>query len=123
MLDVLRTDEVLEAYYKKRDALGDSFWDVDLSKFEPIKKWKYWVLVKNDFPYNRIAKQHDMLIPLRKFALEQDMNLQEFWEYRDIKKEISEEYNAFLENSTNNRSIAKLFHLHCIKYAYLAKKK
>lgn len=121
MRDSLRTQKIVKQYKQKHRKLGNTFRDVDLCKLKKVKKWKHWILVENEFPYDKIAQLHHMLVPLRKFPNEQDMTLEEWKELMNIKKSLEKDYNAFLENSANNRTVSKLFHLHCIKYLYIKK--
>lgn len=115
MIDVLRTDECLKRFREKRKKLGKGVSTFNLLSLPHLKEWNYWVLIKNEFPYDKIASKHDMLVPTRFFEKEREMEDTEIHELLDIKDEISDNYNFFLENTKWGKSIPLQFHLHCIK--------
>ena len=79
-----------------------------------VKKFTYWAIIKNDFPYDLIAYTHHLLIPKRKFADFEDMNKKEFKELMDIRSEIRLKYDCILENLPRNRSVHAHFHFHLL---------
>ena len=115
-MEVLRTKKCLKRYHDKRKKLGKEFSNVDLTKLECVRRYFYWTLVKNEFPYDKITKRHDMLVPLRKFPKEGNMTMLEWCELMNIKKEIEKDYDSFLENTFHRRVLSNIFHLHCITY-------
>lgn len=74
-----------------------------------------WKIVKNDFPYDKVASRHDMLIPLR-HCIESNLTSEELREFVQIKRDISDQYDMFLENTNEKtRSIPEHFHLHLLQ--------
>lgn len=107
---ILRTPEMWEKYNQFMDA------SKDLTTCPLIQSWKYWVLVENEFPYDAITEKHHMLVPIRKFAESGEMKINEWLEFFNIKKELQNEYNCFLENTKKGRSVPTLYHLHLLSW-------
>ncbi len=79
-----------------------------------IKKWKYWRVLGNPFPWDRIAKVHHMIIPIR-HSHEQELTAAEKKEFASIKKKyLVEKYEFIVEASDKLKSIPGHFHLHLI---------
>lgn len=105
-----------EKKYEKLEAFRENHkLKCPLCKAKNIKKFKYWKIIKNDFPYDRIASRHDMLVPIR-HATEEKLNRKEQAEYKKIKETYLEEssYDYFLEVSQKGKSIPSHFHMHLI---------
>lgn len=115
--DTLRSGEVLERYKKHRKSLGAGLKVVDLASLPSILEWKFWRMVANEFPYDKIAERHCMLIPDRKFALEQDMTLEERIDLNDIKAyfQKTQEFDCIMENIMHMRTVPGHYHLHVLK--------
>lgn len=93
---------------------GRIIYDVD--KFSCyIKEYQYWHMVSNEFPYDRVAEDHDLLIPKRVFATSQEMNDQERDELEQIKHELQSQYHCVVEN-LSAKSILDHHHIHFIKW-------
>lgn len=119
--DVLRTPETLVIYKARRRALGDSLKKVDLTQLPFIREWEFWVLVENEFPYDKIAKKHSLLVAKRHFVHDDEMDILEREEMYAIKKEFAEsrEYDSLLENLSHNRTVPGQYHLHCLKFHHI----
>lgn len=80
-----------------------------------LKTFKYWKIIKNDFPYDRIAKKHDMLVPIR-HVIENDLNQKELDELRKIKNSFIKDsnYDYIIESNYKMKSLPTHFHLHLI---------
>ena len=77
-----------------------------------IKKFKYWRIIENDFPYDKIAKIHQMIVPRRHIS-EDELNKKELDEFKKIKKKhIVKNYDYISEGMA--KSIPNHFHLHLI---------
>ena len=73
----------------------------------------------NNFPYDLIAKEHHMILPLR-HVVENDLNKAELAEYKEIKNTYlkDSDYNYILEAAFHTKSQPGHFHLHLIKLIY-----
>ena len=78
-----------------------------------IKTYGKWKKIANEFPYDEIATQNDMIVPLR-HTTEDNLTEQELREFVEIKKDINEEYDMITENTHKQKSIPGHFHLHLL---------
>ncbi len=64
MSHTFRTKETEEIYRKYRENNPIDGKCV-LCAIPSIRDFKYWRIVKNDFPYDLISETHDMILPIR----------------------------------------------------------
>lgn len=116
MKSILRTDECFDKLKAKEKELGELTFD--LRSLEVGHSWKFWMLAKNQFPYDKIAERHSLLIPFRLFAEDDEMTDEEREELFLIKKEYrdSGEFDVIMEHFKRHRTIPEQFHLHFIRY-------
>jgi len=95
---------------------GDKCFNLENARV--LRSWEYWVIIPNSFPYDQIAKKHDMLVPKRRFAYIRDATDEERHEYYAIKKELdrASEYESIMENFSHSRSARGHFHAHLISW-------
>ena len=100
------------AEYKKSGAFSDR---CNLcEKAPPIKEFKYWKIAENIFPWDKIAKSQDMIIPKRHVRYE-ELTKEEKEEYEEIKKDyIETKYDVIAEATDRIKSIPAHFHIHLI---------
>jgi hypothetical protein len=114
-MGVFRSDAVLDAYltHIKSGGLARS---CGLCDREPLAVYTHWKLIENKFPYDVIAREHHMLVPLR-HATEHDLLPEELAELKAIKyrDDVQEVYDSFIEGTSRTRSIPAHYHLHLIK--------
>ncbi len=82
---------------------------------EPIKKFNHWKIVYNDFPYDRIATVHHMLVPIR-HVKEDGLNGEELNEMKYIKENhlMNNDYEFIIEATYKVKTVPSHFHLHLI---------
>ncbi len=86
----------------------------DLCKSPHIKSFKHWKIIKDDFPWDRIAKVHHMIIP-KKHVTEEKLTEVERKELLVIKVQyISPIYEVIAEATNRKKSVLDHFHLHLI---------
>lgn len=112
MKHIFRSDEVYDSYQELRRNGGLLNGCVLCGK-TPLKQFQYWFIAKNDFPYDRIAKVHNMLIPIRHID-ETGLSEEEMAELFDIKSNYLQDYDFFIEAARKKRSVPKHFHVHLI---------
>lgn len=78
-----------------------------------MQSFKFWKLVPNEFPYDKITKIHDMLVPLRHTVEINDEELAELLELRNTY--INQHYRYIMEATNRTKSIPTHFHLHLIE--------
>ena len=82
-----------------------------------IRSYGHWYIVENQYPYDRVAEVHHMLVPIRRFSERGEMEYYESDELRFILRELAlnEEYDSLIENFPHERTVPEHFHLHLIK--------
>jgi len=112
---LLRTKEGYERYeaYKKKGGLEGG---CALCEVDSVKDFEYWRIIENEFPYDRIAESHDMLVPKRHIK-EPEFNEDEKKELLEIKsgEYVSKNYHFIIEATKGIQSIPAHFHLHLTK--------
>ena len=110
-IDTLRSPQTEELYQKlkeERIKLGCA-----LCRLEAIETYTYWKIIPNEFPYDSIAKRHDMLVPLRHTA---ELNEEERKEYHVIRNSyVEDNYRYIMEAVNRRKSIPDHYHLHLIE--------
>lgn len=115
----LRTNKLEKIYKKhKEQKLKNNDTSCPLCKKEPIiKQFKYWKIINNIFPYNRIAKEHHMIIPIR-HAIEGKLIKAEILELKKIKEKYlikNKKYDILIE-ALSLKTLPDHFHLHLIVF-------
>ena len=74
-----------------------------------------WKIIPNDFPYDRIAKKHHMIVPLR-HVQEKDLSTEERAELQEIKGRGFDDdtYEYIIEAAQKIKSVPGHFHLHLV---------
>ena len=108
-MSTLRTPEGSKKYHEYMDRRGENA-GCALCEKEALKQFTHWKIVTNDFPYERIAQIHDMLIPLR-HVTENALTAEELAEFNEIKRtHVAAEYEYLLEVTPKGLSIPGHFH-------------
>ena len=85
-----------------------------LCSLEPVQKFRFWKLIVNKYPYDKIAKQHDMLLPLR-HTTQAGLTQEELEELSELKYSyINDNYEFLIEATPHKQSVPSHFHLHAI---------
>lgn len=109
----LRTKKGDAAYKKYQQAGGLAHGCVLCSK-KALKTFRYWLVVKNAFPYDRIAKKHHMIIPKR-HVIEEKLSVAEKKELQKIKRGyIAPRYQFVFEATAIMKSVPAHHHLHLL---------
>jgi diadenosine tetraphosphate (Ap4A) HIT family hydrolase len=110
----LRTKKTFKIYKKHLKNGKDK--GCPLCKREPLKAFRYWKIIKNRFPYDRIASVHNMLIPFR-HVTEELLTKSELTELLKIKNSFlkNENYNYIMEATVHTKTQPSHFHLHLVK--------
>lgn len=109
----LRTAE-MKAKYKAYQADGGLAGTCVLCEKPALQTFRQWKIIDNMFPYDRVAKTHHMLVPLRHVA-ETKLSDEERTELLDIKRgSAMGSYEYMLEATSRILSIPQHFHLHLL---------
>ncbi len=111
----LRTPSTDTAYqHIKAKRINEGYNGCPLCEEVTLQEFEHWRLVANEYPYDRIAEIHHMLIP--KAHVDQVGVSSLAWqEYAALKETfISENYGYILETTHKNKSVPRHFHVHLI---------
>ena len=108
----LRTRETHEKYKAWLAAKGPDT-PCPLCAAAPLQQFGKWKIIGNDFPYDRVASLHHMLVPLRHVA-ETMLTNEERDELLEIKRNSLKAYEYSLEATPGTLSIPEHFHLHLL---------
>lgn len=80
-----------------------------------VKKYNHWIMIENDFPYDKLAKVHRLLLSKRHIGKEKDLTMEEVSELIHIKNYLLEKDDyEFMENNIRRKSIQGHFHIHLL---------
>ncbi len=97
--------------YQRANPSNDS---CALCSKEPLVTYTHWKIIDNAFPYDLIAKDHHMMVPIR-HTKESGLTDAELLEFTQIKTDfINSKYDYIIEATPQNKSIPGHFHLHLI---------
>lgn len=102
-----------EAHYQDQKKRGLT---VPLLEEKVLIRYKHWVVIANRFPYDLIFREHDMIVPRRKFASREEMSHAEWFELNELLGDLVHQYDLFFENLGARRSISDHYHLHLANY-------
>lgn len=100
--------------YETFKSLGGLDNGCKLCKLKSLKTFDHWTIIKNKFPYDRIAAVHHMIVSNR-HVTEPKLSRDEIRELLKIKKGyINDRYEFMIEQTQKIKSIPEHFHLHLI---------
>ena len=77
-----------------------------------IEEFKYWVLVKNRFPYSNVFKNHRMLASKAHVTNYNELEAEAKLELEELLAEL--DYDMCIINKKNKRSIPLHYHRHLV---------
>src|SRR3989344_490047 len=102
-MGTLRTPES-EARYKVVVASPDFKKSCPLCEKPVTRTFTHWKLIKNEYPYDRIAEVHDMIVSKR-HVTEHELTQEEWKEFQDIKHSyIQDTYEWIFEPTHHKKS-------------------
>ncbi|MDR3519486.1 MAG: hypothetical protein P4L63_01185 [Candidatus Pacebacteria bacterium] len=109
----LRTKKTYDKYMRMR-ANGLLDHGCRLCQIKPIKKFKYWKIINNEYPWDLIAKINHILVSKRHTTYEK-LNQAERKEFDFIKASYLEKnYGHMVETTNKRKSIPDHFHIHLL---------
>jgi len=109
----LRTPE-MDAKYEAYKAQGGLAGKCDLCEAPALQTFTYWKIINNNFPYDKAAEVHHMVLPVVHVSQE-EIPIEAWHELDDPKKGIiNTMYDFIIEPTLKKRSIPAHFHLHLI---------
>lgn len=113
-MGTLRTPETEEKYsrFREEGGLNDG---CNLCKAPALETFTHWKVINNNFPYDKIASKHEMIIPIAHATLE-EVGPEAWMELQEIKNgPISHKFDYLIESTTRKRTIPEHFHLHLVQ--------
>ncbi len=95
MSDYLRSVEGSARYRAYREC-GELSRGCPLCDGEAIKEFRFWKVMQNRFPYDKIASTHHMLLPLQ-HTTDLELTNEERQELQTIKAGYVQEYDYMIE--------------------------
>lgn len=113
--DVLRTVANLDRYEQSYHAGGRAR---DVRDFKSYAVFEHWMVVENEFPYDKIAAVHRLLAPKRSMSEPFEMNAEEVRELHGIMQAWAEakEYDTMMLNFHHSRTLPKQLHFHLVRF-------
>lgn len=109
-----RTKETHHAYMAVRRIRGENFGCPLCKEVTSVTEFEHWRIVLNDFPYDKVASLHHMLIPKRHITLD-EVTPEEQVEFNSIfKTTLNEKYTLIAQALPKKRSIPKHLHYHLL---------
>jgi len=109
----LRTKKTYDKYLRMQ-AKGLLDHGCRLCQIKPIKKFKYWQIINNEYPWDLIAKTNHIILPKRHVVYAK-LNKAEKKEFDFIKAGyIEKNYGHIMETTDKRKSIPGHFHLHLL---------
>jgi diadenosine tetraphosphate (Ap4A) HIT family hydrolase len=110
-----RSKATFDAYQEKVQS-GHLTHGCRLCEAEPLAEFEYWYIIPNNFPYDRVADVHHMIVPKRHTDGD-DLSTAELKELDVLKKtELNTRaYNYIMQSLPNQMSIPAHLHYHLLK--------
>lgn len=115
-MNKLRTEKTQEAYDKHKAEYCKTGKCYLCEADEEYYIGIYWRIVTNQFPYDKIAKFHQLLTPVRHVKDRKELTIQEINELNYILEELEDTHDCLIENFQGNKSVPDHLHFHLIKY-------
>lgn len=114
----MRTAKTQQRYYKHMRMLKEGKAENLLADLEnrAIKKFKHWLIIKSDFPYDNVAEITDILFTRRKVEFNwHHLNKDELNELMELREGyLLQHYSSVYEN-LSAKSVPHHFHLILLK--------
>jgi len=109
-----RTEKTRKAYKDFIDGGGNE--EVcKICEAKSLHEFNGWRVIANDFPYDKVAEKHSMLVPKR-HTKEVELSEGEKKELFQLKShDVIGEYNFIIESTKKTVSIPGHYHLHLLK--------
>lgn len=107
-MNILRTAKAQNHYEKVlRDNTGHRLWNLP-----PIKSFKYFYIVENEFPHDRIAIEHHLLLPKRRITDWRKLRWYEWREFKKLHDILAPDYDCIKLNYPSYITVKEIVHWH-----------
>ncbi len=112
-----RTEQTENAY----SAFKQSGAQIDVFNFDNeiiVREFSHWIIIKNRFPYDRMARTNDMLVSRKPLLSHYNGTDEVKAEYHSIINLLAEEgfYDALIENFPKVKSVQTYAHTHLVQW-------
>ena len=110
----LRTPETQKRYmeYLENEYDGHCIY---CSKDHLVKEYDYWIIIENEFPYDKVWGKHHQLAPKRHIQNELSLTTYELMDLMMIKHKYEKgNYDAVRENFPDGKSLPEHLHYHLL---------
>lgn len=109
----LRTKDTQAAYDAARAQKGYAT-GCRLCEAPAMQEFTHWKIITDEFPYDKIAKVHDMIVPKEHLTAEQ-LPIEAWVEFEELKRSvINDRYELVASTTYKNSSNPRHFHMHLI---------
>jgi len=120
-MDTPRQTKTEEAYQEFKKELNGDTSLLESFNFDNeiiLREFDHWVIIKNRFPYDKMARTNDMLVSKQPLSSRHDGTREEQSEYETIMRLLAEEdfYDAYMENFPKIKSVKRYVHVHLIQW-------
>lgn len=114
----LRTDETWAKYQNEPKRCSDDCFMCSFDESDIQMVFRHWTIVRNQYPYDAVSHQHDMLIPVRHINKDSNLTAEELEELDGILTEIEErgEYDCIIKNFPVGQSHPSHLHYHLLTW-------
>lgn len=99
----------IERRYRRDLAAGRT---KPLEQITPLKEFKHFTIIDNQYPHDRIAKVHHLLVPKRVVDHWTKLNWRERREFKQIDGYLSKTYDCIKLNYPSYISVKYIVHWH-----------
>lgn len=120
----LRSKETMRKYiqtFENRKLPGKSHnpfrYALENPQGQIVKKFKYWFIMMNDFPYDAVAETHHMIVTKREIAFDWKLlSKEEKEEFQELcEGYIKDNYDVIYENLPSGQTQPGWFHINLLK--------
>ena len=83
-----------------------------LNELPVVKEFKHFLIVDNEFPHDKLADRHHLLIPKRRVANWYELGWREYRELTRIHWELGQEYDCIKLNYPSLLTVHDWVHFH-----------
>ncbi len=111
-----KTEEKYQDFKKQHKDNPEALELFDFKQETIIRDFTHWMIIKNRFPYDRMARINHMLVSKQPLRTQYDASTEARNELITIMKLLEKEayYDAYLENFPKTKSVKQHVHIHLI---------
>lgn len=114
----LRTQPTWEAYKNAPKRNAKECFLCSWQEMELVQEFDYWLIVKNQYPYDAVAEVHHMLVPFDHWKHEEEVSDVAGEEIESILEDLDKDgsYDCIMRNFAVGQSHPTHLHYHLIRW-------